>query len=344
MNHLSRYKMSASTSNTHIDVVSHGTTMNHRNRRRSISISSIISKASNKANEVTTKIKQKLLYHYEELPDWQKDNELILTGYIRETNSYKLCVKSLTFLHNETINIYTHGLTAIFYAFLCLSLTKFIFLPEFPTTTIQDYLHFYIFLIGAVLCLTLSTGFHCLKQHSQSQSDLWSKMDYLGIIINISCSTISLLFFGYRDHLTVFRCFATLTVILALCCTIFVLDDKFNTKNYRHIRAYFFISFACSGFIPVITGMMNFGLNESLQRIQYRSLLLEIVFYASGALIYGYRIPEIFAPGKFDFFGSSHQLFHILVILGTYFHLRAIVGSYTFMHATILAAKKIKKI
>jgi adiponectin receptor len=42
--------------------------------------------------------------------------------------------------------------------------------------------------------------------------------------------------------------------------------------------------------------------------------------YIIGALIYINRIPERFRPGKHDIWGSSHQIFHICVIIGVIFH------------------------
>lgn len=40
------------------------------------------------------------------------------------------------------------------------------------------------------------------------------------------------------------------------------------------------------------------------------------IVYIAGAMIYGFRIPEKFYPRKFDILGSSHQIFHIAVIVG----------------------------
>ncbi|CCH59071.1 hypothetical protein TBLA_0B02290 [Henningerozyma blattae CBS 6284] len=307
---------------------------------RSKSISSILSQA---AEDVKQKITDTLLYTYEELPSWQQDNEMILTGYIRETNSWKLCLRSLTFFHNETINIYSHGISAAIYLLLLVFFfTNLIYLPSFPTTTLHDYLVLDIYLLGAATCLTLSSCFHCLKQHSQSQSDIWSKMDYIGIICLITCSTISLLYFGYRDHFNYFKFFAISTFILAITCTVFVTMEKFNTRDWKHVRALFFIAFAGSGLIPLITGINIFGFPEVWQRVQLPSLTLELICYVIGALLYGYRIPEVFAPGKFDNIGNSHQWFHIFVVLGSLLHLRALVGSYYFMHSFLLATRKQK--
>ena len=43
------------------------------------------------------------------------------------------------------------------------------------------------------------------------------------------------------------------------------------------------------------------------------------LFYLVGAAIYASRVPERFAPGKFDLIGHSHQIFHVLGVLGSLF-------------------------
>lgn len=44
----------------------------------------------------------------DEVPLWQRDNDFILGGYVRETNSFRRCFKSLFYLNNEWVNVYTH--------------------------------------------------------------------------------------------------------------------------------------------------------------------------------------------------------------------------------------------
>ena len=44
------------------------------------------------------------------------------------------------------------------------------------------------------------------------------------------------------------------------------------------------------------------------------------VCYVLGAAIYVYRIPERFFPGKFDFWGSSHNIWHLFVVAATVLH------------------------
>ncbi|QLG75009.1 hypothetical protein HG535_0H03360 [Zygotorulaspora mrakii] len=306
-------------------------------KQRRVTTSTSSGKKDNDKGKLNTADKDKLLYDYNELPEWQKDNDKIITGYVRENNSFVNCLKSLTYLNNESVNIYTHLCSAMVYFVLLLFFTDLMLIPSFPSTTMTDYIIINFYLLGAFMCLMCSSCFHCFKQHSEAHSDIWSKVDYMGIIGLISCSVISLLYYGFFDHVFYFKLFAVITVVLATCCSVCVLSEKFNTKNMRPLRATFFIGFAFSSIIPILTGTLKFGLSEVVHRVQLRFVGWEALFYLSGAVIYGYRIPETIAPGKFDFFGSSHQIFHVLVVIGSLCHLRAVMGSYMFMHSHLNA-------
>ncbi|TGO63914.1 hypothetical protein BCON_0010g00800 [Botryotinia convoluta] len=59
------------------------------------------------------KAKTRVLLLFDELPEWAKDNEYILSGWRPETNSYRECFKSMGYTHNESGNIYTHSFAAL---------------------------------------------------------------------------------------------------------------------------------------------------------------------------------------------------------------------------------------
>jgi len=42
------------------------------------------------------------------------------------------------------------------------------------------------------------------------------------------------------------------------------------------------------------------------------------------------RIPERFAPGRFDIWGSSHQIFHVLVLAAAVTHLVGLLKAFEF--------------
>ena len=273
------------------------------------------------------------LYTFDDLPFWQQDNDKILTGYVRETNSFSKCIQSLFYFNNESVNIYSHLIPSIAYLCLSLFLMNTFLVPRFPSTSTADYVFINVFLLGACTCLLCSGCFHCLKQHSEKYSNFWSKLDYLGIIILISCSMISLVYFGYFDHLGYFKFFLALTCLLAIGCSAVVLNEKFNVAKYRPLRATFFAVFGFSGAIPLLTGVYIFGLQGVAQRINLTFVFWEGLFYLLGATLYGLRIPESLMPGTFDLIGSSHQVFHCLVVAGSICHLKAVIESYRMVHS-----------
>ncbi|KAJ3104385.1 hypothetical protein HDU96_008935, partial [Phlyctochytrium bullatum] len=59
---------------------------------------------------------------YAKMPSWYHDNQYIRTGYRRIQFTYKGCVRSLLYLHNETGNIYTHLIgTVLFFVLMGVS-------------------------------------------------------------------------------------------------------------------------------------------------------------------------------------------------------------------------------
>ena len=63
---------------------------------------------------------------YNDLPEFYKDNEYIKKGYLINCDSIIKAIKSLFCLHNETINIWSHILGAIFFLGLIFYTTIFI--------------------------------------------------------------------------------------------------------------------------------------------------------------------------------------------------------------------------
>jgi len=128
--------------------------------------------------------------------------------------------------------------------------------------------------------------------------------------------------------------FTILTTIFGATCGVFVLNDRFNHKDWKAVRASFFIMFAASGLLPIITGCFYFGIQEAINRVQLGFVFYEAVCYIAGALIYGFKVPECFyKPGKFDYFFNSHQIFHVCCVAGSIFHFKALIAS--FVHAKI---------
>lgn len=277
------------------------------------------------------------LYDFHEIPVWQKDNEYILKGYVKETNSYKHIFLSLFFLHNETVNIYTHLLPGILCFALIVSTLEISLFKKFSTTTLTDYLMINYFFLGAFTCFMMSASFHCLKAHSEKVAIFGNKLDYLGIVALIVSSMISLLFYGFYDSFKTFLFFGSITTLLGIICTVISLNDKFRAREWRAKRATMFVIFGLSAVLPLFYGLATYGYQKTCAKIGFNWVLLEGVFYITGASLYGLRYPEKRFPGKYDFFFNSHQIFHVLVIAGASSHYIGLVKSYEYVHRTYLS-------
>lgn len=45
--------------------------------------------------------------------------------------------------------------------------------------------------------------------------------------------------------------------------------------------------------------------------------------YIIGGIIYAMRVPEKCCPRKFDLCGSSHQIFHVIIVIAAFTHIYA---------------------
>ena len=103
------------------------------------------------------------LLNYDELPAWRQDNMFILTHYRPISNSFSISFQSLFQLHNESVNIHSHLSGACIFFSIALSLYVF----ERHSVTWADTLAFLFFFSGAVVCLSISSLYHTVSNHSR---------------------------------------------------------------------------------------------------------------------------------------------------------------------------------
>lgn len=280
------------------------------------------------------------LVHWNDLPDWQRDNHYIHTGYVRETNSFKKTLHSLTYLHNETVNIYSHLVpSAAVLAVLSVSVVALVetapFIEIVPETDWSDYTAATVFAVGVITCLGLSATFHTLKSHSHAVASFGNQLDYAGIVVLIVASMVSLDHYAFYDQHDLRAFFWALVGLLGTACAVVSLTPKFRTPEWRSTRAAMFVAFGLSGALPVLVSLYIYGSDQTWRRFGLGWLLAEAVQYVGGAAIYAARVPERFKPGGYDYFGHSHQIFHVLVVLAAICHGVALHKAYLHAHALI---------
>lgn len=143
---------------------------------------------------------------------------------------------------------------------------------------------------------------------------------------------------------------ATGSATAALICI-----PRFRTLRWRTVRVGAYVALGASSFVPLLHGVQLYGLEYMMQYSGMNWYLLELAFYGGGVGLYGVsphlaapssiivrdkrtnwqqqsRTPERFAPGKFDIWGSSHQIFHVAILCAMYVHAIALKHAFTAYH------------
>lgn len=291
-----------------------------------------VKKAASKIQEGEKEIERKLTVIWNDLPAWQQDNHYILSGYRPATNSYSKSFKSLGYLHNETVNIYTHLIGAVSAAIAGTTM-YYTFQPRYQTATLEDVFIFSCFFLGAVVCLGMSATYHTIQNHSPEVSTFGNKLDYLGIVFLIWGSFIPILYYGFQNDPHLMARYSTMISTLAVGTSTACIHPRFRAPSLRPVRALMFVLMGLSGVIPVLHGLRLYGLEQMQKTVSLNWVILQGALYIFGAVLYASRFPERARPGKFDIWGSSHQLFHILVVMAATAHLVGLVKAFDYEHS-----------
>ncbi|KAK4187426.1 HlyIII-domain-containing protein [Podospora australis] len=204
----------------------------------------------------------RFLLNNTEVPDWYTDPYLI-TEYRPVTHSVRFCFESLAYLHNETVNIYSHLIPAVI-SVLFATPTAAYFQREFPAATRGDRLILGSFVSGIYI------GFYC---EPKFQRLYWSM---------------------------IVQSFATIS----------------------------FVATGLSAFAPIIHAASIFPYAQLDKQAGLRFYYIEGAIVLIGVVFYISRFPEAWRPGKFDIWGASHEIFHVLVVISAIVHLYGILTAF----------------
>ena len=275
---------------------------------------------------------------WDALPAWQRDNCSIRSGYRPASGSFWKSITSLLYLHNETVNIYSHLLAAAAYAIVGLLWWKSLGQRSESADT-QDIGVFACFFLGAMACLGMSATYHLISNHSESIARLGNKLDYLGIVFLIWGSFIPSISYGFSCDPALIKTYWSMISTIGAGCAITSTATKFRSPAWRPFRAGMFVAMGLSAVIPVFHGLQLYGLRRMNSLMGLPWLVLQGSLYMLGAAIYAARVPERFAPGYFDIWGSSHQLFHVLVVLAATSHLQGLLKAFEYRHTQLLSSR-----
>jgi adiponectin receptor len=183
-----------------------------------------------KALEAEKEIEHKITYLWNEIAPWQQDNQYITSGYRPQSNSYAKSWKSLLYIHNETVNIYTHLVGAAIFFFASYFLYNELE-PRYETASKEDVYVFSCFFAGAVACLGMSGTYHTIQNHSHEVAVWGNKLDYLGIVFLIWGSFIPVLYYAFDQEPGLMKTYWTM---VGRCCTLHSYDLLLTSMTDHH--------------------------------------------------------------------------------------------------------------
>jgi len=181
-----------------------------------------------------------------------------------------------------------------------------------------------VFLLSAVFCLSCSAVFHLFYCLGKRANQILLRLDYAGVSILITGSCFPPVVYGF--YCQPIYAYVYLTVIGVTSIVVFIvsLSDYIHTEEYRKLKS---LMYGCLGvfaaipmphliYLSLTTSEKNDNLDFNPSVPYYLAMGAS---YLGGLVIYAFKLPERWNPGKFDIVGHSHQIWHICVLLGIIF-------------------------
>ncbi|PTB71301.1 mPR-like GPCR protein, partial [Trichoderma longibrachiatum ATCC 18648] len=250
--------------------------------------------SSSRASKTVT-----VLLSFGELPEWHQDNEFILHGYRPISGSAKVSFRSWLYIHNESVNIFSHLIPAVVFLLGECYILEYLN-SRYDDVAWSDFFIFALFLLTAVACLGLSATYHTLANHSSEVDQLFLRFDLVGIVLLTLGDFVSGIYMVFWCESLQRKIYWSMIGVLGSLTIFIMLNPMFHGRKFRVFRVLAFVGTGLSGFAPLIHGITIFGFSQMMKQSGMPYYLVEGAFLLLGALVYATKFPECLYPGKFD--------------------------------------------
>jgi adiponectin receptor len=271
------------------------------------------------------------LLEWKDLPNWRQDNEFITSGYCTPSASLKKCLRSLKHIHNETVNIYSHLLGVLL--FLGLFIDVLWRISRYTTIRDIDYIVFTVFFLGMIACFFLSALFHTIANHSEDVAIRGVQLDYIGIVLLMWGAIMPSVYYGFYCEPDLRKVYWIVVSSVAFACIVITLVPRFRNPQLRPYRAVMYTFLGLTAIISIVYGVIIHGWAVQNRRIGLTYVIGTAILNIVAAVIYSTRFPERWQPKRFDIYGHSHQLLHIIVIFAGLVYLVGLLKAVDFAHS-----------
>ncbi|XP_028251466.1 membrane progestin receptor alpha-B-like [Parambassis ranga] len=253
------------------------------------------------------------------MPNTVRDSEVphyfreryVFTGYRPLNQSWRYYLLSLFQRHNETVNAWTHLL-----AFLVI-LVKLHQIAE--TVDFVGDPHSWpllILILSSLNYSAFSAAAHLLGGKSELLHNALFFLDYFGVAQYQYGSAVVHFYYAVDEsmHRHVQGIFMpTATVLSCLSCLGCCCGKYWNHSQPSWVRKMGQVLPSTLAYIwdisPVVLRLISWSSNDPALIYHFG----QVAFFLSCALFFTFPVPECCYPGRCDFIGQSHQIFHVFL-------------------------------
>lgn len=212
-------------------------------------------------------------------------------------------------VHNELGNVWTHLIgVPIFTLLFILDLARPIDVPLYQLVASM-------YNLACLVMLISSSSFHLISPRSPAVYERALRVDITGVSAVIICSYLVGIRYTFFCDTTVAVAYLIIVGVLGLIAMgwswVPSLLDNFK------VTVLFFASFTAFSLVPFLHWIIIIGGTGSEQASVFLwKLATPAFFYLIGFTCFFFGWPEVKFPGRFDLVGSSHQIWHLMVLGG----------------------------
>ncbi|KAF7651341.1 hypothetical protein LDENG_00112100 [Lucifuga dentata] len=265
------------------------------------------------------------------MPGTIKDTEVphcfrerhICTGYRLPHQNWRYYFLSLFQRHNETINIWTHLLGFLVF------LVKLNQLAETVDFVRDPHSWPLLILVVSALCYTgCSTVAHLLGSRSELCNYVFFFLDYIGVAQYQYGSAVVHFYYAVEEswHQRVHGIFMPVAAILSCLSCLGCCYGKYRNHTLpAWVRKVGQVMPSAVAYAwdtsPVFQRLFSWSSTREDPALTFH--FYQVVFLLSCTFFFTYPLLERWFPGRCDFVGQSHQLFHVLLFCCTLSQIQA---------------------
>ncbi|XP_043972024.1 membrane progestin receptor delta isoform X2 [Gambusia affinis] len=276
------------------------------------------------------RIKLPQLFDIHQVPKVFREDSII-SGYRHPQSSAMDCVLSSFQMNNETINIWTHFLPTWYFVWRFLALCSAMnFLNDSYTWPLLVYM-----LLICIYPFTSSCA-HTFSSMSAESRHICYFFDYGALsLYSLGCA-ISYGYYVMPDcwvNSWLHQHFVLIAIGNSLFCTSMSCYSRFVElqfpKRSKALRTGAFVVPFIFDTVPLFYRALICFWGGGTPSDALSSHCFHLLFAFLTCFLFTAHLPERLAPGRFDYIGHSHQLFHISAVVGTHFQMEGVVADMT---------------